>query len=663
MEGKSSHSPKEVVNDEIKVDDTIKNIILPNTTTIKEKETVSTKKEKTSNELPEIINKIDETAKKDDKKVKKEAKEEPKKSNKIKNEDTSKIESLEKEIEELKNMERNFLFKQKKLEDDVDREKEINRQLKATHAKVLEEKNKEIKDKDKNIQTITLANAKLMQTLDELKKEVDEHFDKVNVRQVSEKMKKSKEDNSKNPLEIVVKVKEKELKNANHMIEILRKDNETLKNNLDNFGDYNLVSGLQDKLKVKEKEILDLNGEIKTLTKVLEDHKKCPSIKKDLENELKTLHNDVKILKDSYKTQQNKMKEDEKTRQRTVDQLINMKKELDKFQKAGENQILNNTDGIKKLTVTDKKIKLIKEITNPKPEEKKSTSSVERPKKLISEPAKSKSQSKRKLPVTGNDEKVKIFSKEDKSKLEGVLSPSEIEKLEKRYDALEHSKQALENKYKAEIKKYMKKFADQESRLEFLNIQLKETEHKWKINSLQINEYKSEQKAYQRKLNETKEQTDSLYNLIREKDQENKILINQLNSLRKLVKHNAVPPMDSEVVKHLEKIKMEESTGNSIINDSVDRINNNKMSNMFITGEDPESRPKYYQEESTSKILNTEDNEKSADVEVEVNEDVSNSNPNLMSDEMEIEMEVEKELEIEKSKDKEDNALVEVEEA
>jgi DNA-binding FrmR family transcriptional regulator len=100
---------------------------------------------------------------------------------------------------------------------------------------------------------------------------------------------------------------------------------------------------------------------------------------------------------------------------------------------------------------------------------------------------------------------------------------------------------------------------DQQERLEYLNVQLKESEQKSKISSFQLNEYKNEQKVYQRKINEMQGQFDSVYKLLKEREQENKILLSQLNSLRKIVKHNAVPPMDNEIVKHLEKIKNEDS--------------------------------------------------------------------------------------------------------
>jgi hypothetical protein len=82
-------------------------------------------------------------------------------------------------------------------------------------------------------------------------------------------------------------------------------------------------------------------------------------------------------------------------------------------------------------------------------------------------------------------------------------------------------------------------------------------------------------------LNEMQTQVESLYVIIREKEQENKILMNQLNSLRKIVKHNQLPPLDTEVARHLEKIKNEESQSfNNELNDilGVNKTRSNQLS-------------------------------------------------------------------------------------
>jgi hypothetical protein len=256
------------------------------------------------------------------------------------------------------------------------------------------------------------------------------------------------------------------------------------------------------------------------------------------------------------------MKDDEKTHEKTINQLITMKKELDKVNK-GENSVNNvnkmlsniekkkinnfnhdaNIEGVLKTDEDD-----VKQGTKEK-----SNRSVDNKIKIKDEKLKASSVS---------DDKNKLFSSEDKNKLEKVLAKPEIDKIERKFEALDHSKQSIQNKHKSDVKVFNKKLSELQERFDFLNLQLKESEQKSKISYFQMNEYKNEQKIYQKKLNEMQGQVDSMFKVIKEKDQENKILLNQLNSLRKIVKHNAVPPMDTEIVKHLEKIKSEECVSN-----------------------------------------------------------------------------------------------------
>jgi hypothetical protein len=524
------------------------------------------------------------------------------------------------ELKELRNKEKLNLDKIKELQDLLEKEKELNRYIQISqqnYQKNLEEKNKELKEKEKALQTVGQTNSKLMQNLEELRREVDTHFDKVSVKQVNEKLKKS--ENKKDPLEIVVKVKEKELKNANTMIEILRKDNENLHKNLENYSDFKHILELQDKLKVKEKENQDLLTEIKLLNRSLEEHKKCQNVKKDLENEIKILKDDCKAVKDSLKLQQSKMKDEDKSHQKIVDHMISLKKELDKMKensKGSSNNLINQPDRkkVNKLNHDPNLANILQTDKLNQSLENSNTNNISllgnKNSVLLRKEKTANSVSKNRMSYKfiQNEEREKLFSPEEKILLEKVLSKSDIEKIEKKFETLDHARFSITNKHKSDLKLLTKKINESQERLEFLNSQLKESESRNKINSLQVNEYKNEQKAYQRKLNEMQNQVESLYNVIREKDQENKILVNQLNSMRRLVKHNAVPPMDSEVARHIEKIKNEnESANNSFQNEVVEsNLTNQKSpsSGLFITGDEntmedeEEKRPYQNYEES-----------------------------------------------------------------
>lgn len=475
--------------------------------------------------------------------------------------------------------EQDYLKKISNLESLLEQEKKMSKNLIETHKAEMEEKVKEIREKEKSVNSISMTNAKLMQALEELRKEVDQQFEKVNIKQVKKRGEKEKEkENKQNPLKIVIKVKEKELKNANQMVEILRKDNEQLLKNIGAY-DFKNVLEAQDKLKIKEKENQELLIEIRTLNRALEEHRRCPGIRKDLENEMRKLKEDVKTLKDTVHLKDAKIKEDKKIHDKTVNQLISLKQDYDKLVK------LNKAEGGNKILIDKKKVNNLNHDGNIMS----ALNTEEREKVNVSVsvkdsiPLKDLSPSKKLIIIQRNksptdnptrsitmDTKTphkliqkKLFSLDEISKFEKIMDKSDLQKIEKKFEALDHSKQSVENKHKSDVKILMKKINDQQERLEFTNLQLKEAEQKSKIGQFQINEYRNEQKVYQRKLNEMHGLVDSLSKTIKEKEQENKILVNQLSSMRKVVKHNAVPPMDSELARHIEKIKNEESLSES----------------------------------------------------------------------------------------------------
>ena len=116
--------------------------------------------------------------------------------------------SYVKELQEKMKFQNNKFKKIKdKLESDVSTKDERIKELEIN----LKERDRDLNDKEKIIYNLNIANSKLMVSLDDLKREVDEKLDKVNVKKINDKMKKQKE--KENPLEIVLKLKEKELKN------------------------------------------------------------------------------------------------------------------------------------------------------------------------------------------------------------------------------------------------------------------------------------------------------------------------------------------------------------------------------------------------------------------------------------------------------------------
>jgi len=457
-----------------------------------------------------------------------------------------------------------------------------------------------------------------MATLEILKKDVDERFDKVSFKQVSDKMKPVKE----NPLDIVLKVKEKELKNAMNLMEILKRDNENLKKSSSENININSFIDIQNKLKFKEMQIIELTNEIKLLSRSTEEHNKCIDSKKEFENEKKNLKEEIKKQKELYRDLQFKLKEEEAKHSKTKDNFINLKRQVEasnrnllinKVNHASNNHIsgsavdVDDVEKIKNLNhdeniadalssksnrnnnnnLDDKSAKASENVSSERKSnnfnskilglKNKNADKV----KVRDSSLNAKMPLKKKQDPEANDRE-KLFNSEERISLEKLFSNEEIEKFEKKYEFLEHSRKANENKLKFENKTLHKKVIEKEEQFEYLSLQFKESEQKNKILQFQVNEYKNEQKALQRKINDLQTNLKNLYTIIRENYQENKLLTNQLTNLRKLVKHNAVPPMDSEVVKYLEKIKntnldeeelVDNNTNNIMIQD-IDRISN-----------------------------------------------------------------------------------------
>ena len=483
--------------------------------------------------------------------------------------------------ETIRQIEENYKKKIKELESNLALLNDENQNLKN----LKEEKEKEITDRDKKINFITLANNKLMQNLEDLKKQVDERFDKVNFKKVTDKMKYAEEEKKQTSIENLLKIKEKELRNSSQMIEFLRKNNEMLQKTVDNYTDYKNIFKVQDKLTLREKEIMDLQLEIKALNKTIEEHKKCMNEKSQLLNEIKILKDDLKLFKENNKELNFKLKEEEKRHDRIRNKYFSVTREIENkkintvVDQITSNLGSNQMNDMNKINALNHDINLTNVLTDKniaKEEVEKLKTAV--PKKKLSELKLTKQMknagSKRNLEEKQNKLNLQIFTNNERDELTKNLSEEQIIKIERKFEALENSRNSIENKHKTDVKILTKKISQLEEKLEFLNSQIKESEQRNKIFQFQVNEYKNEQRVYQKKLNETQLSIEQLTNTLKEKEQENKILTKQIESMRKVIKHNALPPIDENIKNHLDKIKKEEmeqkqQADNKIIEDDM----------------------------------------------------------------------------------------------
>jgi len=433
--------------------------------------------------------------------------------------------------------------------------------------KQIEAKNQELLAKEKSLQSLSITNKKLITNLESMKKEVDEKLEKISMKAIHEKMKHKGE--KENPLEIVVKIKENEIKNAHAMNQILKQDlkKKELTEKLDY---YNAYIEATDRIKYEEKKNEDLRNEIKLCKRQDEEYKRNVDKIKDFEKERKNFRDEIQKLKEKTKDLSNTLKEEENKFNQMTTKLNN--KIYESEGKAS-----------KRRSLTPKNRK-----TNPEKIEKDEKTSKDNnrdnrtSKKYIKNDKSNVNIYSRNSKLS--EEEKTLFTPDQLVKIETVLDGSEIERLEKKYETAVNAKYSLDNKLKSDTKTSNKTIVELQEQLEFINIQLKESDQKNKINLHQINEMKQDNKQLNKKLNETQTNLDGLSKILREKEQENNIILNQLNTLKKISKHNILAPLDTEYSKR-EKSKMSELNDSNFSPprnnklEDIDKLNNSKNDN------------------------------------------------------------------------------------
>jgi chromosome segregation ATPase len=420
------------------------------------------------------------------------------------------------------------------LEEKLSQQRERFKKQKERYEQDLEEKDDKIEELEDNVRdlegkynNLNIKYNKLKANFDEISRELDHHLEKVGFKSVVRKMKTVNQKD--NPLEIIIKMKEKEIANTVQLMEVLRKNNEQLTKKLDTYCNVNFITDLQSKLNIKEKENQDLLVEIRTLNRGLDEHKRCIKSKKEGDEDNKTLKADLIKAKESNRDLQQKLKDEIARHMKTKDQLISLKREVDDS-KRHKNISINDADAMKKFNSNI-------DLSSNNKKNKEKVYNLNHDTGVYDEEA-VKYEEYVTMPTKEN-----VKTSISTTNLKKVQKDEKAEIYEKRLDTLEKSKQSVENKYKTDIKQLNKKVQLQEDQIQYLTTQCRESEQKYKILQYQSNEYKSEKKVYQKKINDLQSQIDKLSNNMKEKDQENNILLGQLKDLKKVTKHNSVPPM------------------------------------------------------------------------------------------------------------------------
>ena len=483
---------------------------------------------------------------------------------------------------------------ERKIEDDTELYNKINEQkaeidhLTSTFddrlEKIKAECRKEIEKKDKSLKAVSETNKKLIENLEVLNGEVDEKLDRGAVFKKAESKMKSMSSKREKPLEILVKVKEKEIHNINNLLGIMKRDKELLEKERDEKQQNPfLVSELQDKLKFEEKKVFDLTNEIKTYQKLHkndDDKKRFEEIKLQYEKERKSLRDEIHMLKEKLQTQHSKQRDDESARNLVLHAKVTEVEVLKKKLESDLEGKIITIDGIKNkhpdAITTIEELEKQREIDLERLKEEAKAERIEANKNKNVSHKRNLSQSqeiggkqlkhmknksystvnlnlnKSNRTSSGNkadkhtDHSIpqpKIFNDEEKHYLEKRISKEEVEKYEKRFIALEHNKNSIENKAKLDIKGYVRQIQEYQEKIDYLNILFKESEQKNKILQHQVNESKLESRTSSRKTAENNQNIEYLSKLLKEKEQENKILLHKFNAMKRLTKHNALAPL------------------------------------------------------------------------------------------------------------------------
>lgn len=352
------------------------------------------------------------------------------------------------------------------------------------------------------------TNEKQAKALESLKKDLKKYMTPNTNSVLNHRSEISKE----NPIDIVLKVKNKELNNALALIDALSKDNAKMKRDIDASGDYKARVELIDTSRAKNEKIARLNKEIELMNKELEAHKKCVEEQKEnmiiLENlkkelkEAKALH---LCLRQTYK-EKNDMNKN----------LMNSNRK--------KTTSINNT--------TPNNIAVNVPVINNQNEKKKDKSVY--------------------------SDNCVILIPEVKDKLKSIIKDeTEYKELNEKIMRLETGKKETDKKYKEEIRQLSYQINNFQREMEGIIDNGKEIESRNKIYQYSLNDIKKEQKGFQKKLIEAQSNLDNVNKISKEKDDEINALTIQLNSLRKIIKNGTVDPLETEVEKYIEKIKIE----------------------------------------------------------------------------------------------------------
>jgi len=381
----------------------------------------------------------------------------------------------------------------------------------------------DIHNKENVIHILTETNTKLRQSLNSFSKKLDDKILLSNreSRPKGDKISKSLNKNSSKKIARQnLSRNENGLTNALTMNRILQKDNDNLKNIINNYGSVDKMKELENMNKLFKDENTNLNDEIFKLKKEIVDHTYCEKKRNKLVEQVK------------YLTEENKR----------------LKKDLKQYLSSNSNNNNTNNDTIENNNINTNH----KYAVNPNPpnlninlksviikNQNKTTIKTNAHFPNIIKLKKKPNQEKDKNDKNNDNKDYEIEQLSDKNEINILVQLFEGDEekyaeFKKKLIIYAKSKESIINKYKFEEKNYNKQLLSYQEQNEFLNRQVTESERRIKIYQQQLNNSNFQNKKLKNKFNEElKEKENIILKLGNSKKKIEKLALTQRNNNKK----------------------------------------------------------------------------------------------------------------------------------
>ena len=415
---------------------------------------------------------------------------------------------------------------QKELE--IEKEKSQSKQIDPSLISSLKN---EIAIKNKEIKKYANINTKQRDQLEQLSQEIDNKLNKMNYKAVTRNFqsenkkinylssagvynhfKHNSVNNSNTEQKTIdnsISAKEKQLKNIMSLIEILKKENENLKIKIENAKNTEQKFKLIDDKKDQEKQLINLNFDIKKKKMELKEHLRCPTIKAELLKKISMLKEEIVLAHEKLVEVQKKYDELENKNKLEQQGLFNSKGE--KLNKFGNK---TKTKFQKYVVPKQKPAKVIQE-----------ESIIDVPPKIGE--------------IFTDKELNAMFNALDKNR-------TKYDALLKRFNVQNIYVDSLEARHKLDIKQKLDKINELDEQIEFMSIKKGEYNANIQIYKKQILAAQEEKKNYKTKIDAVLEEISKKNKINSRKDNEIKQLQAQLAKFKKYLKNGEFDKIHNE---------------------------------------------------------------------------------------------------------------------